>query len=239
MTTLRLSPTQMTEFWEAYSINKSLRSLDEHSFTGFRLQLIKDSSGLAASSTAGDGAVRSLKKRDLSSAVVTPGHNKRQLHGAPGSAHRDASGNRRVSLSPDPLPKTSALPPSLPSYSERLGAGETLVEFNPCQLQPVESVAPFSKHKCLISNDFATNVESTFRHFFTVLDERATVLDEQLQEKIDEFSVLYNFGSEQIADLEAVGVPRQEAICCIGRICNAVCIFAFIYRRAADHLDGF
>ena len=38
---LHLSPTQMAECWEAYSLNKNTTSLDEHSFAAYRAQLIK------------------------------------------------------------------------------------------------------------------------------------------------------------------------------------------------------
>jgi hypothetical protein len=52
------------------------------------------------------------------------------------------------------------------------------------------------------------------------LDERAKALDRQLVELGDAMVKQYGLGQE--IPLEGVGVPRQEVICCIGRICNAV-----------------
>jgi DNA polymerase alpha subunit B len=54
---------------------------------------------------------------------------------------------------------------------------------------------------------------------FTPLDERAKALDRQLVELGDAMVKQYGLGQE--IPLEGVGVPRQEVICCIGRICNA------------------
>jgi DNA polymerase alpha subunit B N-terminal len=224
--TLQVTPTQMAECWEAYSLNKNLKQLDEHSFSAFRLQLCKESD--APLPTAEDGAIVArpnlTKKRDATSVVITPAHKKRQ---ASADESRNSSGNRRVSLSPNPplsLQKPASTS-SLAAYSDRQGSGKVVAEYNPSNLQPMESNSALSKPKCVISNDFPTNVQAPYQHMFTVLDERARILDDQLQEKHDEFCQEYNFGSEQIAGLEAVGVPRQDTICCIGRICNAVSNF--------------
>ena len=71
---------------------------------------------------------------------------------------------------------------------------------------------------------------------FTVLDERARQLDGMLQEKQEEFAERYHFGQDgAVAALEAVGVPRQEPICCIGRVCNAVSI-VYCCRRVPASL---
>ena len=58
---------------------------------------------------------------------------------------------------------------------------------------------------------------------FTVIDDRARKLDEWLGEKEREITERYHFDEDaDVAALEAVNVPRQEKICCIGRICNSV-----------------
>lgn len=223
----------MAESWEAYSLNKNLDILNEHSFTAFRLQLIKDSDNVSIP-LAADGAVVArpslTKKRDPAenTVVITPTQkNKRQQQH--GSKRNESSGNRRISLSPDPpfVTLNSSTPDlQLPAYSERQGSGKVVADFNPSKVVVTDTTTDTTirshKPKCVIANDFPTNVQEPYRHMFTVLDERAARLDEQLQEKYDEFCGVYDFGSEQIAGLEAVGVPRQEAVCCIGRICNSV-----------------
>jgi hypothetical protein len=86
------------------------------------------------------------------------------------------------------------------------------------------------RQKCRISTKFETNALEAYRHWFTVLDDRALALDLQLQQHSEMFNEQYNFGSDQIAALEVIGVPRQETVCCIGRICYAV--------RNKEHYDG-
>ena len=68
------------------------------------------------------------------------------------------------------------------------------------------------------------------------MDERAKALDDQLVKMGKIMMERYNIpdGSDEsamdvdanddtaIAPLEAVGVPNQDKVCCIGRICNAV-----------------
>ena len=110
-----------------------------------------------------------------------------------------------------------------------------MATYNPKELVAVEQ-SDNSKRKCVISTDFETNVKAPYRHMFTVLEERAAVLEKELLEKHEEFAETYNFGSEQIADLEAVGVPRQDKICCIGRICNAVSNFSMQWQLFVANL---
>ena len=239
---LNVAPTSIAECWEAYSLTKNVNSLDTHSFPAFRLKLIKEADNpLALASIVNDdknSAVRvTAYKRDMSSVVITPAHlNNKKRPTSSSRSQSESSDSRRVSLSPSaPMLSfsstvtTSTTVPHL-VYGERQGAGKVVVTFNPSE----RTVAPTSvidintigatkiRPKCVISTNFDTNVSEPYRHFFTVLDDRALALDAQLQQHADMLNKQYNFGSDHIAELEVIGIPRQETICCIGRICNAV-----------------
>jgi hypothetical protein len=245
----------MAECWEAYSLTKNIKALDSHSFPAFRVKLMKDvDNPVALAALVNDdknSAVRATAyKCDMSSAVITPAHlnNKKR----PSTTENDASTSsdcRRISLSPSApvvsfsstrgtTPSSSA---SNPTYGERQGSGKVVVTYNPSARTDspttiVDGSASGNKKVrqiCTISTAFHTNVLEPYRHWFTVLDDRSRALDLQLQEHSDIFCAQYNFGSDQIAALEAIGIPRQETICCIGRICNAVCVNYFSWQKFA------
>jgi DNA polymerase alpha subunit B N-terminal len=246
--TLHIGATQIAECWEAHSLNKNLKSLDEHSFAGFRSQLIKTTdSNVFLNETADGGAVvRSAKKKhEASGAIVTPAPNKRQ-HVDGGSASSSSSsgnqqsGNRRVSMSPhtpQSTGNTSTAQASMYTYENRKGSGTVVTEYNPAKLQAAPTTTDLSRARCRVNHDFATNVTEAYRHYFTVIDERAVALDNRLLEMHDEFAEQFKFGTGDLADLEAVNVPRQDKICCIGRVCNAVRRHDFVYRPLAFVLD--
>jgi len=130
-----------------------------------------------------------------------------------------------------------------PKYSERTNAGKVLLTYNPNKLEATPSAQISSSAqktpRCVVSPDAfaANNVDKPYRHLFTTLEERARVLDNQLVEMQDVMAEHYglralDYGAENEADnaekesddiapLEAVGVARQDKICCVGRICNA------------------
>ena len=213
----------MAECWEAYSLSKNLKELDKHSFKGFRVQLQKESD---SNTMDVDGAVRPVTKRERPS-VITPASNKRQHQGTLDTSGGDSE-FRRISLSPDD-PVVQPKKSDLPAYSERKGSGQVVATFNPKELPEIEAPSISSKPKCIVSyNEFETNVKEPYRHMFTALEERSRQLERLLVEKHDEFGEIFDFGSENLAELEAVGVPRQDTICCIGRICNAVRLFSYV-----------
>ena len=131
-----------------------------------------------------------------------------------------------------------------PTYEERQGAGKVLTTFNPNDLKATtkSTTATTTQTKCSISYDtFDTNVHKPYRHLFTTMEDRAKALDQhlvRLEDQIkDRFDIMEKSiiagtnNTEQsssdsktssIAPMEGVGVPRQEAVCNIGRICNAV-----------------
>jgi hypothetical protein len=240
--TLQVSPKQIAECWEAFSLNKNLTTLNEHSLPGFQLALSKDSN--KSSFALDTGAVVSrpmLGKRQSpntdgeSLPSVTPPSSKRSNVTFPDSTYSavDAiASKRRVSLSPAPPKLLADSPPStLPKYGERKEAGKVVVTFNPNKLEATESSSATpasSSPKCNVSTEFVTNVQEPYRHMFTPMEERAKALDQHLVDLGEVMVERYGLGKQDeenetgIAGLEAVGVPRQDVVCCIGRICNAV-----------------
>ena len=70
----------MAECWEAYSLNKNVSALDDHSFPAYRLQLIKESD---VEMVDENGAVMTNnKKRDAAPSVITPAHNGKRHQGS-------------------------------------------------------------------------------------------------------------------------------------------------------------
>jgi hypothetical protein len=221
-----VSPTQLAECWEAFSLNKNVKTLDDHSFAAFRTQLIKtcNNNEVLDDVVVDDSAVLRVtnKKHDTPSAVVTPAHNKRHQIDHGSRDENPSSSNRRVSMSPNAQITTNNPPTTLASYEHRKGSGTVVAEYNPHQLPSAAVSSELARPRCRVWHDFATNVKEPYRHYFTVIEERAVALDNMLQEKYEQFSEQYQFGSEQLAGLEAVNIPRQDKICCIGRICNSV-----------------
>lgn len=236
---LHITPKQMAETWEAFSLNRNVPELNEISMASFRKVLVKDSdvSAELLLNNKPPGAVVSRPSLGKHTAdglpAVTPPAKK--FHAiasnqtpAAGALLQSYGGKRRVSMTPGPPFSLNETSSNLPKYSERTNAGKVLVTYNPNQLEAASS-SKRSTPKCSISYDFPTNVKKPYRHMFTTVQERAKALDRHLvelgvhmmerygiQEATDETS------ETGIAPLEAVGVPRQDAICCIGRICNSV-----------------
>ena len=252
-TNLNLSPTQIAECWECYSINKDVSELTDHSFPAFRLALIKDSDNVDMDvvKEMGKGAVVSRpslgeKRQGVTTAddgsipSVTPPAKRSGVtfDKTPVASSGDWGGDRlsisrRISLSPAP---PGALLDSrtvkLPRYGERQAAGKVVSEFDPNKLDTsVELPSTTTAPRCTISQEFETNVKKRYRHMFTTLEERSKALDDHMVELGDVMVKRYGLGKHEddeednetgIAGLENVGVPRQDKICCIGRICNEV-----------------
>jgi len=244
--TLHLSAKQLAESWEACSLNRNLTTLDERTFHTYRQAVIKDNDGVAAelllNGNGNDAAVVSRPSlggnttkgsMDGLPAVTPPA--KRVHQNAASASIDNGSGSKRVSLSPYPpnLLQTKSAGSNSPKYSERSSAGKVVFTYEPSELEGTEAMEIETQsepaQRCNISYDFDTNVQKPYRHMFTTLQERAQALDVQLEELGHSIQERYGLGVDGeisettgIAGLEAVGVPRQEKVCCIGRICNAV-----------------
>jgi hypothetical protein len=253
----------MAECWEAYSLNKNVDTLDEHSFASYRLALIKNSdsahlsgqelnSGAVVSRPSLTGNKRAADTSNTAAidsnglASVTPPAKRFNVTFDDATARYavDAvassnSGNRRISLSPahpGSLAESNNRLSKLPKYGERQGAGKVLLIFNPSKLEAMQPSETTAVPKCVVSTkEFATaNVQESYRHMFTPLEDRAKALDGHLVTLGEDIVERYGLGKQDeqnetgIASLESVGVPRQDKVCCIGRICNTVsyCVVA-------------
>ena len=237
---LNIPPEQMAITWEAFSLNKNTSTLDEHSFEPFRQQIIKLSDfDVDMTDAIADSAIQI--KREMSPNMITPA-GKRPHHSAALTTTSSSLPTRqttliyqpnnvvgqrhRVSLGPDPPLSQQPKTEEASAFSQRQNAGTIVATFNPNNLAPVDSASAASLHKpkCVVAYDqFDTNVSEPYRHMFTVMDDRARQLDHWLVQKGEEMQERYHFGEDSdVAALEAVNVPRQEKICCIGRICNSV-----------------
>jgi hypothetical protein len=130
-----------------------------------------------------------------------------------------------------------------PKYEERTGAGKVVVrlQLNESIVQSAVATTKASNAKCGIAyTHFETNVTEPYRHLFSTMDDRANALDRHLVRWEDIMKDRYKIKGQDdmvdtnptdtdldIAPLEEVGTPRQDKICCIGRICNAVRIVQY------------
>jgi hypothetical protein len=213
-----LTPEQMAESWDAFSLNKGVTELTDHTYQSYRNQLIKDAEGSQPSNTsAGAVTVRSNKRQAQDGLnMVTPPTKKANQTSAAGSSV-DSVASGIIS------PKRTTPAVNLPKYSERTGVDKVVASYNPNHLDPATDDAA-SSELCVISTDFDSNVKKVYRHMFTTLDERAQVLDDQLVRMGDHIIKKYGIGQGEngIAPLEAVNVARQDMVCCVGRVCNEV-----------------
>jgi hypothetical protein len=211
--TCNISAAQLAEIWESHSLNKDVSELNDITFKAFRASVHKDAPG------ATDTAVISrpaLSKRSGVPMVTPPA--KRLQSGELKTPVSAVDAVARVSMSPN-MPNAPAVNP--PAYNERTGVGKVVFSFNPRNLPKTDATA--YKHRCEIISTFPTNVSKPFRHMFTPLEEKAHALDEHLITMGEEIVNRYAIGQDEgIADLEAVAVPRQDKVCCLGRICNEV-----------------
>eukprot|EP00980_Cylindrotheca_fusiformis_P026218 scaffold15514_cov129-Cylindrotheca_fusiformis.AAC.26 len=208
--TLNLRAEQMAECWEAFSLTKNVSELTDHTFQSYRLQLIKDSDATTGIETS-MGAVqfRNLK-REATNMVTPPAAKRQQPQGSgPSSldsiAREDASSPRRII--------------KLPIFEERTRIGEVVASYNSTAFTSTASRK--KRVQCIIQQDIQ-NIRKPYRHMFTAMEERAAVLESQLIDLGNQIVAQYGIGDGEngIAPLEQVNVPRQERVCCVGRICN-------------------
>lgn len=215
-----ISPTQLAESWEAFSLNKDVSELTDRTYQAYRNAVCKnaevDEAAVVSRSAMG-------KRQTSATPLVTPPAKRLLGRDTPKSAvDAIASSSAKVSMSPKQVTPT----PNLPSYEDRKNAGKVLVTLNPHNLDPMDEItSEDNKPRCVVSSDaFATtNIQDPYRHMFTTLEERATALDGHLlslgEDMVEKFEIGKE-GNDAIAPLEAVGVPRQDKVCCVGRICN-------------------
>ena len=221
--------------WEAFSINREVTELDEHCFESFRTALIKYADD---NSPAPDNTISSRPVKRSTPPSVTPPTKRTHInHRANASSTSQQvpdsidDGRRRLSLCPE-LPKSSANT-TTSSYEERKDVGKVVQSWNPYNLPEHVGQHVLKKPRCFISTcDFTNNIKHSFRHMNTTIEEEARILDQHMVQLGEKMTERYGLGDDKatecevstnaVASLEAVGVPRQEPVCCIGRICNEV-----------------
>jgi DNA polymerase alpha subunit B len=211
---LRLTPQQVATCWEAYSLKKNTTTFNEQSFEGFRDLLVKESNCVdIPMSDEIDNSPRGAVLTPRRLPHVTPPAKRLQTATAATEPSRRASS----SLSPGP---PVVLQPS-DKYEHRTGAGQIVSTFA-AQKRTATYVA-LSRPKCFIRYEqFSTNVTQAYRSLFTTTEQRATALNQHLNDMGNIMIETYQLGqSDQVAPLEGVGIPRADQVCCIGRICNA------------------
>mmetsp|Transcript_6307 Transcript_6307/g.9703 ORF Transcript_6307/g.9703 Transcript_6307/m.9703 type:complete len:604 (+) Transcript_6307:167-1978(+) len=195
-----IEPTQLAEVWEAHSINKNISELTDHTFPGYRAQVMKDFEN-------NDSAVMTrLAQKRTTASSVTPSPTKRQAVDVTTSAVDNVATSVAISPEKMSMPKCT--------YDDRSGVGKVVVSFG--QKKNTEQLDPSLNRVCTISSDFDTNIVDAYRHMNYPLEERAKVLEEQLVTMGD--AIISQYTGD--AEIEAVGVPRQDKILCVGRICN-------------------
>ena len=221
-TTLHISHETLVTCWEAFSLTHNVSELTDHTFDAYKAQVFKYAENNASASCS-DSTIQSRKtKRQYSTHIVTPPVAKR---------------HQGFKLSPPPVEpiviqkyNSSSLssfdvtkyPPPV-KYNQRDKAGEVVFSFNPKGLPVILPSTVPKKFCCVVTGkEFETNIAEPYRHMFTVTSDRAQALDDQLLRMGEQIITKYGIctGENGIAPLEQVNVPRQETICCVGRICN-------------------
>lgn len=199
-----VTPEQMADCWEAFSINRNIKELNETSFKSYREQIIKDcdDSVLRKMTTPGAVVVRpslrgSKNKPDALPTVTPPAKRLHQQRNSIDqhranmqqqqlSASYSSDQDRRISLSPSrPVTAASNLTPSSShTYAHRQGSGDVLFTYRPemaNQMTMTEPSGDRSNPRCQLQYEhFSTNVLKPYRHFFTSTEDRAQALDQQI-----------------------------------------------------------
>ncbi|GKY94280.1 DNA polymerase alpha subunit B [Mayamaea pseudoterrestris] len=218
---IAVTPERMAECWEAFSMNRNVKELNESSFKSYREQLIKDCDDTVLRKVTDVGAVMarpSLKnKADSLPAVTPPAKRLHQRSSTNNESNKtnsnqqlpssfSAEKNRRISLSPGrPLPSASVTPSnSSYSYAQRQGSGDIVFSYQPESLASNGLVMNTTTDrrttpKCLVQyQHFETNVQKPFRHFFTSMDDRAKALDQHLVHLGMEICERFGLGQESV-----------------------------------------
>jgi hypothetical protein len=215
----------MATCWEAYSLTKKVSELSSHTFEAYKTQVYKHSE-VAPPSVTSDGAIQSRNVKRQASTVTPPSAKRQQTPNNKASASSVDSVALDSSGSPSAATRTKTPGPRLPTYEERTKVGSVAASFNPKEWPAIVPSPSAGKQRCVIdTQDFAThNITEPYRHMFTAISDRAQALEGQLQSTGQQIIEKYGIsdGENGIAPLEQVNIPRQEAVCCVGRICNEV-----------------
>eukprot|EP00548_Thalassiothrix_antarctica_P012684 CAMPEP_0194169748 /NCGR_PEP_ID=MMETSP0154-20130528/4418_1 /TAXON_ID=1049557 /ORGANISM="Thalassiothrix antarctica, Strain L6-D1" /LENGTH=611 /DNA_ID=CAMNT_0038881287 /DNA_START=61 /DNA_END=1893 /DNA_ORIENTATION=- len=204
-----ITPKQLANVWDAYSMNRKVTDLTKDCFEGYRKQVLKDF-GDNEDSVVISRLPQKRANNDI--ATVTP-NKKRLVTDDEGPLDRSIPNSVSSSISP----KKVLMPAVYKSYDDREGVGKIVASYRPKEKKLPDSLERSDEsQRCTISTDFDTNVTKVYRHMNFPLDERANILEEHLVKTGEAIFSQYKGDAE----IEAVGVPRQDKVICIGRICN-------------------
>ena len=233
-TQLRLSPQKLAEAWEAHSLTKNVTVLDDVSFAAYRSSL---------SAVAGENNNRvvgtSSAKRKAAPSNVTPTPNKTKVKRENEQQQQLAT----PSSSSTPAGKNILITPTkTPTYKERTNQGALVSTYNPHNLPSAVSSGNDGHIAASIQyHPAASHATKSYRHMFTSLEARAQVLEDRLATMTEQIQKAYGDSDDIVVKQEPdafaanendsstwapVGIPRQNTVRCVGRICNEVSIAA-------------
>ena len=218
-TTLNMDADELAGYWEAHSLNKNVMDLSDDTFQGFRNAVMKQKDFVPNTAVI-SRPTRPTTKRD-GPPMVSPSPKRR-------STDSISAPNTPGTPTGKTTTQTRVVSPSKPKFQDRKGAGDTVLTYSPQKLPAFatrqnDPQTTTAGPRCNIdATCFETNVLKPYRHMFTPVEERAKALDDHLTVLGDEMVEEYGIGTEHSnrGDLVPVGVPKQDKICCIGRICN-------------------
>ena len=227
---LRLSPQKLAEAWEAHSLTKNVNVLDDVSFAAYRSSL---------SALAGDNNNRvvgtSSAKRKAGPSSVSPTPNKTKVK-------RENEQQQQLATPSSSTPAGENIlitPTKTPTYKERTNQGAVVSTYNPHNLPTAVSSSNDDSHiaASIQYHPSSSHPTKSYRHMFTPLEARAQVLEERLATMTEKIQSAHSDGGDVLVKQEAdaadtndtdsstwapVGIPRQNTVRCVGRICNEV-----------------
>lgn len=224
---LRLSPQKLAEAWEAHSLTKNVSVLDDVSFAAYRSSL----AGLAGENNNRVVGTSSAKRKAGPSSV-TPTPNKTKVK----RENEQQQPQLATPSSSNHAGKNILITPTkTPTYQERTNQGEVVSTYNPHYLPTAASSNNGSHIAASIQyHPSSTHPTKSYRHMFTPLEARAQVLEERLATMTEQIQSAHSDGDDVVKqEVEAaaatdgdsstwapVGIPRQNTVRCVGRICN-------------------
>jgi hypothetical protein len=221
----QITPTQMAECWEAFSLNNNVSELTNHTYEAYRAQLVKESRNIP-SSTDVDGVIQTRKvKREVTSNMVTPPASKRGKT-TTNNSQSSVDSVARDDLNSPQKSKTTYAAANVVKYEQRADAGAIVTAYVAEGISATTTTSTAKEGRCVVSTEGFknSNVTKPYRHMFSSIPERAAALESHLVDMGREIIEKYGIsdGENGIAPLEQVNVPRQDKICCVGRVCNEV-----------------
>jgi hypothetical protein len=255
---LHVGATQLAECWEAVSLTRNLADLNAHSMQALRASLVREADTLPDASSSSSSAIQITRTNATASPeaassrphFVTPAAKASgvaaSLVAASSTMKRGAAsmalggGGRRISMSPKPPHQwqphaASASGRKKAKYDERAASGSTVATYEAPHLPPTSSSSSSTRQtrpKCSIAtaafSDHTTlPLAAPYRHMFTTLDQQAAALEGQLTDFSQ--TLVKSLEPQEMAAVEAVGIPRQEPVTCLGRICSSVRVLSWLF----------